>query len=199
MTEPSSCTHYFKGEPLKQLTLTSSSLPPLQPSQTHKVFFRCDRKIEKPPTPYPDSYYDKWNGSYVRMPCSPENVYPTYEGGVNSLSSRWIMIEKALRQKIGSSHELKEAILSYNSRFKSYWNFKTLEHLSLNLPVFITKPIPLLKRGYECSLTLSQLQIASLLAMHSFVHFPDVIPKVKKRNMLISLKSISLTYCRRGL
>ncbi|CAH8663180.1 unnamed protein product [Schistosoma rodhaini] len=197
MIESSKCVHYFKGDPLEELTLSSPCLPPLQPSRTHKVFFRCDSNPVKPPVPYPDDYQDKWNGLFVRMPCSPESVYPVYEGGANSLISRWVVIEKALRNKIKSSDELKEAILSYNYRFKSYWNFKTLEQLcmlnlipdggndnffgntlsgicslALNLPIFVTKPIPLLSCRKECSLTLSQLQIASLLANALFCTFP---------------------------
>ncbi|CAH8875747.1 unnamed protein product [Trichobilharzia szidati] len=197
MAEPSVGLQYFRGESLKQLIHAASCLPPLQPSRTHKVFFRCDQDPNRPPVPYPDDYCDKWNGSYVRMPCSPESVYPIYEGGASNLASRWTMVEKALRQKIGSFTELKEAILSYNSRFKSSWNFKILEHmykenlipdggndnffnnalpslcaLALNLPVFVTKPIPLLRRGCERSLTLSQLQIASLLANAFFCTFP---------------------------
>ncbi|KAH9590591.1 hypothetical protein MS3_00003213 [Schistosoma haematobium] len=164
MIESLKCVQYFKGDPLDELTSSSPCLPPLQPSRTHKVFFRCDSNPVKPPIPYPDDYQDKWNGLFVRMPCSPESVYPVYEGGANSLISRWVVIEKALRNKIKSSDELKEAILSYNYRFKSYWNFKTLEQLcmmnlipdggndnffgntlsgicslALNLPIFVTK------------------------------------------------------------
>ncbi|CAH8635806.1 unnamed protein product [Schistosoma guineensis] len=197
MIESLKCVQYFKGDPLDELTSSSPCLPPLQPSRTHKVFFRCDSNPVKPPIPYPDDYQDKWNGLFVRMPCSPESVYPVYEGGANSLISRWVVIEKALRNKIKSSDELKEAILSYNYRFKSYWNFKTLEQLcmmnlipdggndnffgntlsgicslALNLPIFVTKPIPLLSCRKECALTLSQLQIASLLANALFCTFP---------------------------
>ncbi|TNN07361.1 Poly(ADP-ribose) glycohydrolase isoform 1 [Schistosoma japonicum] len=197
MAESSECVQYSRGDTLKQLTLTPSYLPPLQPSRTHKVFFRCDSNSEKPPVPFPDDYHDRWDGLYVRMPCSPESVYPVCEGGANYLSSRWIFIEKALRNKIKCSTDLKEAILSYNSRFKSYWDFKALEHLcmmnlipdggndnffantlpgicslAINLPIFVTKPIPLLTSRKECSLTLSQLQIASLLANALFCTFP---------------------------
>ncbi|VDP38190.1 unnamed protein product [Schistosoma margrebowiei] len=157
--------HTIHQHPLDELTLSSPCLPPLQPSRTHK----CDSNPVKPPIPYPDDYQDKWNGLFVRMPCSPESVYPVYE----------------------------EAILSYNYRFKSYWNFKTLEQLcmmnlipdggndnffgntlsgicslALNLPIFVTKPIPLLSCRKECALTLSQLQIASLLANALFCTFP---------------------------
>ncbi|VDP80015.1 unnamed protein product [Schistosoma mattheei] len=126
--------HTIHQHPLDELTSSSPCLPPLQPSRTHK----CDSNPVKPPIPYPDDYQDKWNGLFVRMPCSPESVYPVYE----------------------------EAILSYNYRFKSYWNFKTLEQLcmmnlipdggndnffgntlsgicslALNLPIFVTKVI----------------------------------------------------------
>ncbi|VDP70661.1 unnamed protein product [Schistosoma curassoni] len=130
------------GDPLDELTSSSPCLPPLQPSRTHK----CDSNPVKPPIPYPDDYQDKWNGLFVRMPCSPESVYPVYE----------------------------EAILSYNYRFKSYWNFKTLEQLcmmnlipdggndnffgntlsgicslALNLPIFVTKVISCFSMVYN--------------------------------------------------
>lgn len=43
------------------------------------ITFQCDSNPVKPPIPYPDDYQDKWNGLFVRMPCSPESVYPVYE------------------------------------------------------------------------------------------------------------------------
>lgn len=33
-------------------------------------------KLDVPPAAFPDDYQDKWDGDHVRMPCSPDNLYP---------------------------------------------------------------------------------------------------------------------------
>ncbi|CAL8071541.1 unnamed protein product [Calicophoron daubneyi] len=131
------------------------------------------------------------------MPCSPENLYPVVENRTKSLKVRWSLIEENLRKRITTALELQEAILSYNSRFKSIWNFGILHYLverdlipdggnsnffgvdlpalcalALNLPIFLTQPIPLMKSGRDWSFTFSQLQISSLLANAFFCTFP---------------------------
>ena len=45
--------------------------------------------------------------------------------------------------------------------------------MCLDLPVLVTQPIPLLKRGESGSITFSQRQIASLLANALFCTFPE--------------------------
>ncbi|VDK34806.1 unnamed protein product [Taenia asiatica] len=105
-------------------------------------------------------YTDAWNASYVKLPCSPQNLY--YEN---------------------------TAVLSYNASFVDSWNFDHLSAalqieprylqllpkiagLALKLPHLITRPIPLLLRSQEASVSLSQLQIACLLANAFYCTFP---------------------------
>ncbi|GAA29944.2 poly(ADP-ribose) glycohydrolase [Clonorchis sinensis] len=116
--------------------------------------------------------------------------------GKKDLVVRWTLIEKKLREPINSLQKLQDAILSYNERFKSAWNFSILRDviendvpdgnlgsffrdslpalcaLALNLPIYLTQPIPLMRSGCEMSFTFSQLQIASLLANAFFCTFP---------------------------
>jgi poly(ADP-ribose) glycohydrolase len=91
------------------------------------------------------------------------------ENGGQTLKSRWELIETSLLQPILTSHDLENAIKSYNTRYKDIWKFTALhqwlgdcdeeeaagffEHslpkiirLALRLPEIIQSPIPLLKQ-----------------------------------------------------
>ncbi|CAH8668952.1 unnamed protein product [Dicrocoelium dendriticum] len=188
----------WRGEPLENLRISTGNLPPMTPSTDHKIFFKCSKGSPKfPLVPHPSNLVDKWSSGFVRLPCSPESLYPLYENGRKTIVSRWALIENCLRQRVTSTTELKEAILSYNSRFSNLWSFNVLHSicqqallpdgdeqyffnhtlpamcaLALNLPVFLTEPIPLMQRGRDWSFTFSQLQIASLLANAFFCTFP---------------------------
>ncbi|KAA0203198.1 hypothetical protein HAZT_HAZT007474 [Hyalella azteca] len=108
---------------------------------------------------------------------------------------RWNVITEALSKPITSISELQEAILSYNTRYRGKWKFHGLYalvnqfdeceeqelfgttlpkmcRLALRLPELITAPVPLLSQNSQASLTLSQLQIACLLANAFFCTFP---------------------------
>ncbi|CAG2243673.1 PARG [Mytilus edulis] len=157
--------------------------------------YKYDPKL--PPTPHPAQYKDGWNNDHVKMPCSPQNEYP-FQGKNNKqiLRKRWEIIEEALLSKIPGPYELEDVILKYNSRYFGKWNFETLKSLftenllecernhffgevlpkiaklALSLPHLCTQPIPLLKKGKTRSITLSQQQIACLLANAFFCTYP---------------------------
>ncbi|KAJ0067124.1 hypothetical protein NL108_012829, partial [Boleophthalmus pectinirostris] len=114
-------------------------------------------------------------------------------GGVQS---RWELIHTALRGGFKSSLDVRDAILRYNTAHAKKWDFTALnllcteylEHseaqhllevvlpamvdLALSAPRLCTMPIPLLKSRMNHSLTLSQEQIACLLANAFFCTFP---------------------------
>ncbi|VUZ45016.1 unnamed protein product [Hymenolepis diminuta] len=119
------------------------------------------------------------------MPCSPRNIY--HENGQTVL--RWSIIEKALSSPIDTIEDYIKAVITYNGRFTDSWNFKHLEaalhlqpsyapllpkiaDLALKLPNLIPQPIPLLQKNQETSLTLSQYQVACLLANAFYCTFP---------------------------
>ncbi|XP_060551967.1 poly(ADP-ribose) glycohydrolase-like isoform X2 [Ruditapes philippinarum] len=191
----------WKGIPLKildKLTDMDENLGPLHGTDNHRVLFKTPFKYDgvKPPTPFP-TYKDKWDTNYVRMPCSNLSEYPTTgkDGGPKVLR-RWDMIQEALLADIPGPYELEEKILSYNSRYFGKWNFNVLHSffvenidnaernhffndtlkkmatLALQLPHLCTAPIPLLKCNRNFSVTLSQQQIACLLANAFFCTFP---------------------------
>ncbi|KAG5444313.1 Poly(ADP-ribose) glycohydrolase [Clonorchis sinensis] len=186
----------WMGEALALLKSPSYPLPTLCCRTGHRIFFTCYGSEFNPRVPYPSSYTDNWSERFVRMPCSPESLYPIMENGKKDLVVRWTLIEKKLREPINSLQKLQDAILSYNERFKSAWNFSILRDviendvpdgnlgsffrdslpalcaLALNLPIYLTQPIPLMRSGCEMSFTFSQLQIASLLANAFFCTFP---------------------------
>ncbi|XP_022098068.1 poly(ADP-ribose) glycohydrolase-like isoform X2 [Acanthaster planci] len=181
------------------------TLPRLQPSHSHTVLFRPHIRSGAPPRPFPDAYRDTWDAHHVRMPCSPENLYPVDDkNGQKKVQSRWELIETTLLKPIQNSWDLEEAILTYNARYCSKWNFAGLHHffteevdrrearhffdqllpkmveLALMLPKLCTQAIPLLKRQESHTITLTQLQIASLLANAFFCTYPRRNAQQKK-------------------
>lgn len=112
---------------------------------------------------------------------------------------RWDLVQSALSRSILQHKDLVAAILSYNKTDR--WDFSGLKEyleevieveeasyffdkllkqmceLALDLPNAVTKPMPLLQKGHKMAITLSQRQIASLLANAFFCTYP-------KRNAL---------------
>ncbi|XP_014238477.1 poly(ADP-ribose) glycohydrolase [Trichogramma pretiosum] len=172
-------------------------LPPIHPTSNHTVLFELPLTNRGPPRAYPSSQSDKWSQNYVRMPHSVHSLYPIDpENESSGFRRRWEVIQEALLQSFMSSEQLQMAILSYNHKYAKRWNFSALHHffnkyideeemglclgslipkmiqLALQLPDLITGPLPLLKRQTNASISLSQLQVASLLANAFFCTFP---------------------------
>lgn len=176
----------------------SAPLPPLEPEPFHTVLFYPWIEPGVAPKPFPEKYRDKWDCNHVKMPCSPENLYPVKtSGGGRKFQSQWELIQKALSAPIMSSWDLEEAILNYNSQYSKKWDFQGLHaffseepncqnqteffssilpgiiELALHLPDICTQPVPLLTKYRTHSVTLSQKQIASLLANAFLCTFPQ--------------------------
>ncbi|XP_053731993.1 poly(ADP-ribose) glycohydrolase isoform X1 [Synchiropus splendidus] len=167
----------------------------------HTITVRTDllREDERP-VPHPSRFKDAWDDQFVKMPCSEKNVFPIeaevrqhHEG---ALQSRWDLIRSSLLKGFTSSLDVRDAILRYHAPQAKKWDFTALnllftEHmelseakhhlevvlpkmveLALSAPTLCTKPIPLLKSRTNHSLTLSQEQIACLLANAFFCTFP---------------------------
>ena len=191
----------WRGSPLNEICFGPSAypiLPPLQSTHSHCVLIIPRLKPGTLPKPFPDAFKDVWDGNHVRMPCSEQSLYPVELGGGEGkkLFPRWDLITEALRKPIANSYDLEEAILSYNSRYSHKWNFQGLHayfnevtddtaaamffntilpkiiNLALSLPTVVTHAIPLLKKQQNYSITLSQQQIACLLANAFLCTFP---------------------------
>ncbi|KAI8799556.1 hypothetical protein BJ742DRAFT_845376 [Cladochytrium replicatum] len=101
--------------------------------------------------------------------------------------SRWFSIRAAFSNPILSIADFERAVLSYNqAKYARKWDFSGLSHfiselaedsahifdyvlpgiirLALSLPQKIKRPIPLLRHARSSAITLSQMQIACLLA-----------------------------------
>ncbi|TPX33328.1 hypothetical protein SmJEL517_g03691 [Synchytrium microbalum] len=143
---------------------------------------------------------DRWDRDHVRLPNSPCNTY--IPQSFSPPIPKWALIEDTLRKFINdslsgplqSAAAIEEAILSYNQNYRRTWRFGGLSHyldvvssrpranfrriipgiarLALDLPKLIRQPIPLLKQGMNIAVTLSQMQVASLLANAFFCTFP---------------------------
>ncbi|XP_070545478.1 poly(ADP-ribose) glycohydrolase-like isoform X2 [Ptychodera flava] len=190
---------------LNRMPDCSATLPNLKVDKDHVVLFRPHLRSGDPPRPWPDSYKDYWDADHVKMPCSKENLYPVEDGGgQKKLRGRWELIQETLLGDIRSTLDLEEAILRYNSRYSNKWDFRGLHcfftevldaaetmhffkttlpamiRLALQLPNICTRAPPLLKRQQSMSITLSQQQVACLLANAFFCTFPRRNAKQKQ-------------------
>lgn len=188
------------GTPIDELNRMPQCAPPLshlKAAPNHTVTIRTDLLREgEVPVSYPTKFKDAWDDLSVKMPCSEKNLFPveTEDGG--GVQSRWELIHTALKRGFKSSLDVRDAILRYNTAHAKKWDFtalnllctECLEHceaqhlfevilpamvdLALSAPRLCTMPIPLLKSRINHSLTLSQEQIACLLANAFFCTFP---------------------------
>ncbi|XP_043912451.1 poly(ADP-ribose) glycohydrolase isoform X2 [Protopterus annectens] len=194
-------TKKWLGTPIEELRRTpkcSSPLPSLRHSNCHTVTIRTDLLQQgMVPKPYPTQVRDVWDGNHVKMPFSDQNLYPVeYKEGMKSVDKRWDLIQAKLRTRFCHPRDLKDAIMQYNKSYISKWDFtafnklcnEVLERneskylleevlpkmveLALKLPHVCTHPIPLLKQNMNHSITMSQQQIACLLANAFFCTFP---------------------------
>nr|XP_046257073.1 poly(ADP-ribose) glycohydrolase [Scatophagus argus]XP_046257074.1 poly(ADP-ribose) glycohydrolase [Scatophagus argus]XP_046257075.1 poly(ADP-ribose) glycohydrolase [Scatophagus argus]XP_046257076.1 poly(ADP-ribose) glycohydrolase [Scatophagus argus] len=188
------------GTPIDELNRMPQCAPPLsylKAVPNHTVTVRTDLLREDVvPVSYPTKFKDAWDDVSVKMPCSEKNLFPmeTEDGG--GVQSRWELIRTALKGGFKSSLDVRDAILRYNTAHAKKWDFtalnllctECLEHceaqhlfevvlpamveVALSAPSICTMPIPLLKSKMNHSLTLSQEQIACLLANAFFCTFP---------------------------
>ncbi|KAF4517951.1 hypothetical protein B566_EDAN005318 [Ephemera danica] len=187
------------GTPREDLTKSTPmyELPLVVHTRKHHVLYELPLKEDSVPRAQPATLDDHWASGFVRMPYSSQSSYPV-KGAPGKFGPRWSMIESGLGKQVTNCQELQEAILSYNHMIASVntWKFEILHELfeqdleeesseavfqniipeiaqlALRLPSLVTQPIPLLKGGSEASISLSQLQIASLLANAFFCTFP---------------------------
>ncbi|XP_076016467.1 poly(ADP-ribose) glycohydrolase [Genypterus blacodes] len=187
------------GTPIDELNRMPQCAPPLSHLKVvhnHTIIIRTDLLSEGDvPVPYPTKFKDAWDDMSVKMPCSEKNLFPleTEDGGIQS---RWELIQTALQGEFKSSLDVRDAILRYNIAHTKRWDFTALNllcteclescelrllfedilpamvDLALSAPRLCTTPIPLLKSRINHSLTLSQEQIACLLANAFFCTFP---------------------------
>ncbi|TMS22027.1 Poly(ADP-ribose) glycohydrolase [Larimichthys crocea] len=154
--------------------------------------------MEKFLFPHPAKFRDTWDDVHVKMPCSSWNLFPVEDEETRERQnkSRWQLITETLNKEFTNQSELKNAILKYNASNAKKWDFTALnlyctkvlepdsaEHLfdsllpdmvqlALRASELCTKPIPLLKSGMNHSITMSQEQVACLLANAFFCTFP---------------------------
>eukprot|EP00160_Parvularia_atlantis_P003608 Unigene13020_Nuclearia_a/m.39490 Unigene13020_Nuclearia_a/g.39490 ORF Unigene13020_Nuclearia_a/g.39490 Unigene13020_Nuclearia_a/m.39490 type:complete len:325 (-) Unigene13020_Nuclearia_a:636-1610(-) len=136
---------------------------------------------------------DAWDADHVKLPCSRKNCFKDVHG---RLKLKWDLIQSAIATEYRCPQDLQDAILVYNDTYTAEWSFAAMHHffnehvtadesrsffrellpkmvlLCLQLPELVRRPIPLLETGQARSITLSQAQIASLLANAFFCTFP---------------------------
>ncbi|XP_056153226.1 poly(ADP-ribose) glycohydrolase isoform X2 [Lampris incognitus] len=178
------------GQPLRQI----KDVP-----GRHTVLIRTDLlRQDKVPLPYPTKFVDTWDDVHVKMPCSSMNLFPVVNEDTREVEnqSRWELIRETLTKKCTNPYDLKNRILKYNAANAKKWDFSALHlyctkvleldavqhlfgsllpamvQLALRASELCTKPIPLLKQGMEHSITMSQEQVACLLANAFFCTFP---------------------------
>uniref|UniRef100_A0A669F063 poly(ADP-ribose) glycohydrolase n=1 Tax=Oreochromis niloticus TaxID=8128 RepID=A0A669F063_ORENI len=157
-TNPSEVS--WLGTPISELKRMPECGEPLSPLKDvpghHAVMIRTDLlKKDKVPVPYPTRFQDAWNDVHVKMPCSSRNLFPI-EDEVKAQVS--LVLSKVLEPD--AAEHLFESLLP------------DMVQLALRASELCTKPIPLLKAGMNHSITMSQEQVACLLANAFFCTFP---------------------------
>ncbi|XP_030004755.1 poly(ADP-ribose) glycohydrolase isoform X2 [Sphaeramia orbicularis] len=183
---------------LKRLPQCNIRLGHLAFSRTHTVLidvdiYNCERQLRA------QDGRDIWQSNFVKMPCSMSSVINKtgFTMKQTERKLRWTVIAKQLaklaKKPSATVEDVEEAIMKYNPKYKGQWSFDALSSfvkcipktenyfsplfpkiaaLALNLPGYIKKAIPLLQRGHTASITMSQVQIACLLANAFFCTFP---------------------------
>ncbi|KAI2658189.1 Poly(ADP-ribose) glycohydrolase [Labeo rohita] len=119
---------------LRRAPACSGPLPALKPTDSHTVMIRTDLLQSggvPEPYPSPDELRDCWDDAHVKMPFSKHSLFPMER---TTLQSRWDLINKALSVPFSSSHDVKDAILTYNAGQAKRWNFTALHMPNLYLP-----------------------------------------------------------------
>ncbi|KAK5901052.1 hypothetical protein CgunFtcFv8_025960 [Champsocephalus gunnari] len=180
---------------MKRIPQCDNTLGPLDFSKMHTVLVDVD-VFNCGAGPIPQDGRDVWHNDFVKMPFSLSSYMKTgYTKQTNTV--RWEVIYKQLRslskKTTASVKDLEDAIIKYNPKYKGQWSFDALSslvkadpngsnyspklfqkiaELALRLPELVKKAVPLLKRGHPAAITLSQTQIACLLANAFFCTYP---------------------------
>ncbi|XP_051896901.1 poly(ADP-ribose) glycohydrolase-like isoform X2 [Pristis pectinata] len=188
------------GEEVRDTAASVSGEPPLRPTHHHTVCVEVSGlhsgQILPFTVPNPEEI---WSSEHVKMPFSIFNKQTLVVRGQHDQGrevNRWEVIKEALnRPDFRTVKDLKSAITQYNPKYTKVWTFMGLcqyldqmhgserryllgkllpqmAHLALRLPDLCQKPIPLLRVGMKHAITMSQEQIACLLANAFFCTFP---------------------------
>uniref|UniRef100_A0A8C6L8U1 poly(ADP-ribose) glycohydrolase n=1 Tax=Nothobranchius furzeri TaxID=105023 RepID=A0A8C6L8U1_NOTFU len=154
-TPTSSGDKAWLGTPISEFNRIPQCAPPLsylKAAHNHTVTIRTDLLREEDVlVSYPTKFRDAWDDGMVKMPCSEKNLFPV-ETEVCLLKSCYL--------------EHCEVQYLFDTILPS------MVKLALSAPHLCTMPIPLLKSSMNHSLTMSQEQIACLLANAFFCTFP---------------------------
>uniref|UniRef100_A0A3B3ZBC6 PARG catalytic Macro domain-containing protein n=1 Tax=Periophthalmus magnuspinnatus TaxID=409849 RepID=A0A3B3ZBC6_9GOBI len=164
------------GTPIDKLNRMPQCAPPLSHLKVvpnHTITIRTDLlKESELPVPFPTKFKDSWDDVSVKMPCSDKNLFPMEtEVGTTLFQSRWELIHTALRGGFKSSLDVR-CLEHSEAQHLLEVVLPAMVDLALSAPRICTMPIPLLKSRMNHSLTLSQEQIACLLANAFFCTFP---------------------------
>ncbi|CAF1396985.1 unnamed protein product, partial [Adineta ricciae] len=138
-------------------------------------------------------YIDIWDEHHVRMPCSPRNVDKNGRERWPNIVVALSNLKKKCEQKSANFDDLKKTIelcadRTYNVAcleylFKEIFSDEQRLHfisvvlpsicsLAMKVDIICSQPPPLLRAGSNESITMSQVQAASLLACSFFCLFP---------------------------
>ncbi|KAL0965189.1 hypothetical protein UPYG_G00277940 [Umbra pygmaea] len=171
-------------------------LDPLTFTRTHSVFIDV-KEYSRTKSLIAQPGQHVWNKDFVKMPCSKESHMTKTKIGISFEVARWDEIFEHLgnlsKKPTASVADVEKAIKKYNPKYGDRWSFDALNtfvkktpeqenyytsvfpkiaELAIKLPQCIKKAIPLLQKGQMRSITLSQFQIACLLANAFYCTFP---------------------------
>uniref|UniRef100_A0A3Q2W6T5 poly(ADP-ribose) glycohydrolase n=1 Tax=Haplochromis burtoni TaxID=8153 RepID=A0A3Q2W6T5_HAPBU len=167
--EPNPSEVSWLGTPINELKRMPECGEPLPPLKNvpghHTVMIRTDLlQKDKVPVPYLTRFQDAWDDVHVKMPCSNRNLFPI-EDEVKAQ-----VFKTYFRCELRNAHE--NAMLKYSASHAKKWDFTALHLYCTKVNSIAIRPIPLLKAGMNHSITMSQEQVACLLANAFFCTFP---------------------------
>ncbi|CAG9764003.1 unnamed protein product [Ceutorhynchus assimilis] len=187
----------YKGTSIKDICNGkghwSFPITPVNPSKYHYVLYNVPVNLQSPPEPFCAKDVALCDDDHVKMPNSEKNLFVVQEDNSNVIKERWKIINEALKKPIKNFEDFESAINEYNSNLPKFealqYFFKedlsqeesdsfftdmlpNIISLALGLPELLPSGIPLLKQNRNRSLSMSQLQIACLLANAFLCTFP---------------------------
>uniref|UniRef100_A0A8B9LAD4 poly(ADP-ribose) glycohydrolase n=1 Tax=Astyanax mexicanus TaxID=7994 RepID=A0A8B9LAD4_ASTMX len=156
-------------EELRRMPQCGQTLPHLRAAENHRVLIRTDLlKDGGVPVPYPSKFRDTWDDMNVKMPCSEKNLFPVENEVSFSICVHPVRFLPQFNPLFLSPQGLE------HSEAQHLFDviLPQMITLALSAPKICTQPIPLLKQNMNQSLTMSQEQIACLLANAFFCTFP---------------------------
>jgi len=158
-------------------------LPPLVETQDHAILVDVET-VSTIPVPFPEKArmkYFQGDDRYVILPYAEERRWSLISNALGCNFCRSVDIQRVVESYQYVEHRMDFAGLhEYMNRKEDMGDcqellslFGQIAKLAIEIPDICTRPIPILRNGFDSSITMSQNQAACLLANAFFCTFPQ--------------------------